>query len=1092
MIVFMKKVGLLLLVLFVCLGSNAQGVYQMWGISREGGSANLGTIYSVAHDGSNLQTHHSFTVKNYGSAPKYSELVEYNGKFYGTTTGGGIGYGTIFQWDASTNEYIMKYAFTGTSGRQPFGTMAVYNGRFYGTSNIGGTNNVGVIFEWDPATNIYTKKIDLSLANGCSPYGGMKLHNDKFYGLTSRGGTTNEGTIYEWDPATNIYTKKIDLTSSTLGAFPYGSLVFNGTTFYATARYSGNGSGAILEWNPVTNVCTKKYEFVRANGATPYNDLTYYNGSYFGFTASGGLYSAGVIFEWNPATNVYIKRFDFSGTPDSGPQGHFTVVGNKLYALSYYGGGNSYGFVIEWDPVANQMSYKSSFDNATGWEPISSFTVGGDGKLYSTTAAGGSENAGTIFEWSPSTNTISTKISFNGNEGKYSKENLVRDGNKLYGMTKNGGANGTGVIFEWDLSTGIYTRKTDFTSYFASSIRYPSGKLVKYGTSYYGLSESGGIGSDGAIFQWSPVTNTLTQMAVFNSTNGEGPMGSMVLYGNKFYGMTSQGGSGGTGVIFEWDPTTNTLSKKIDLTGTNGKYPYGDLVLYDNKFYGMTYQGGINNAGVIFEWDPATNVYSKKVDLSSTNGSNPYGNLTLYNNKFYGLTSTGGTGSDGGVIFEWDPAINIYTRKYSFTMYSADGSTPYGTLTMNSEKFYGVTYRGGAASGVLFEWDPATNAYTKKANLSSPGPASPFYTELLPIPAPVSSGNPGHCLSLSSITIDASNSNVWVPITDLKGDVVAEIKANGNILGIVSNSMFINNGTVREDEAKRLYLDRNLTITPQVQPSSPVDIRLYIRSSEYLTLKNAVSSNGQPSGINSITDISIFKNSVNSCSSNISQVANPVASTVTNWENDYVLSASITSFSSFYFANKAFAALPLNLLDFKGRLESNNALLNWKTDNEQNTSHFEIERSINGVNYTVVGNVSSANTPGIHNYSFADPAITSLGAEVVYYRLKQIDIDKRFTYSQIVTLSIENRNVVLFYPNPVTDKANLTIILKKPEQVQLKVIDNIGRVVKQQQWNLPAGSTSLSIDMKGLMKGLYYLELIGNNVINRQLNFIKQ
>lgn len=170
--------------------------------------------------------------------------------------------------------------------------------------------------------------------------------------------------------------------------------------------------------------------------------------------------------------------------------------------------------------------------------------------------------------------------------------------------------------------------------------------------------------------------------------------------------MTSQGGSGGTGVIFEWDPSTNVYTKKIDLTGTNGKYPFGDLILYGNKFYGMTYQGGINNAGVIFDWDPATNVYSKKVDLSCTNGSNQYGNLMLYTNKFYGLTNTGGTNSDGGVIFEWDPVTNIYTRKYSFTMYGDNGSRPYGTLTMNGGKFYGVPYHGGGASGVLFEWTP--------------------------------------------------------------------------------------------------------------------------------------------------------------------------------------------------------------------------------------------------------------------------------------------------------------------------------------------------------------------------------------------------
>ncbi len=1083
----MKKVGLLLLTLFVSsLVINAQGVYQMWGTSREGGSANIGAIYSVASDGTNLQTRHSFRIATPGIAPRLSELVEYNGKFYGTTTGGGIGHGTIFQWDAVTNEYIMKHAFTGTGGRYPYGTMTLYNGKFYGTTNLGGTNSVGVIFEWDPATNIYTKKIDLSTAIGSSPFGAMQVYNDKLYGLTNRGGTTNEGTIYEWDPVTNIYTKKIDLTSSVSGSLPFGSLMFNGTTFYATAKYGGNGSGVILEWNPVTNACTKKFEFVWANGAAPYSDLTYYNGRYFGLTTAGGIYGAGVIFEWNPSTNVYTKRFDFSGGSGSGPQGHFTVVGNKLYALSYNGGESNYGFVIEWDPVANQMNYKSSFSNATGREPLNSFTVSSDGKLYSTTAAGGPEDAGTLFEWSPLSNTINTKISFNSNEGKYSGENLVRDGSKLYGMTKVGGKYGYGVIFEWDLSTERYTHKVDFTS----AIRYPGGKLVKYGSNYYGVSEAGGSGQ-GTIFQWNPSTNTLTQIVAFNGVNGEAPRGDMILYGNKFYGMTLQGGSTGQGVIYECDPATNTLIKKIDFTGTNGRYSYGGLSLFGNKLYGMTFRGGANNAGVIFEWDPVSNVYSKKVELGGTNGINPYGNLTLCNNKFYGLTYAGGINSDGGVIFEWDPGTNIYARKYSFTMYGEDGSSPYGSLTLNGGKLYGVTYRGGAgASGVLFEWDPATNAYTKKSSLSRPGPAFPFYTQLLPLPAPVSSGNPGNCLSLPSITIDASNSSAWVPITNSQGDVVAEIKANGNTLGIVSSSMFINNAMVREDRSKKLFLDRNLTITPQFQPTSPVDIRLYIKNSEYLALKNALNSSGQLSGVNSISDISIFKNPVNNCSPVILQVASPVVTTISNWENDYVLSASINSFSSFYFANKSFATLPLNLLEFKGHLENNNALLSWKTDNEQNTSHFEIERSTDGFNYTTAGNVSSANVPGIHQYHFTDASITSLGVATVYYRLKQVDIGGEFNYSHVVPLTLDNTSSVSLYPNPVSNKATIYITSSKPEQLDIRIIDNIGRVVKQQQSKITAGNTSLSIDVKHLSKGVYYLDIKGIT-INKQFSFIK-
>jgi trimeric autotransporter adhesin len=152
-----------------------------------------------------------------------------------------------------------------------------------------------------------------------------------------------------------------------------------------------------------------------------------------------------------------------------------------------------------------------------------------------------------------------------------------------------------------------------------------------------------------------------------------------------------------------------------------------------------------------------------------------------------------------------------------------------------------------------------------------------------------------------------------------------------------------------------------------------------------------------------------------------------------------------------------------------------------------------VERSTDGRSYHAIGTVASANTAGIHQYSFTDANVISLDAAIVYYRLKQKDIDGRFTYSKIVALLIEDRsNLVLFYPNPVINEANLTIAINQPEQVWSRIIDNTGRVVKQQQWSLFAGSTSLSLDVKGLAKGMYYLELKGNNVINKRLKFLKK
>jgi len=184
--------------------------------------------------------------------------------------------------------------------------------------------------------------------------------------------------------------------------------------------------------------------------------------------------------------------------------------------------------------------------------------------------------------------------------------------------------------------------------------------------------------------------------------------------------------------------------------------------------------------------------------------------------------------------------------------------------------------------------------------------------------------------------------------------------------------------------------------------------------------------------------------------------------------------------------------LPLELVEFNGRTAGNGAVLNWKTTGEQNTESFDIERSTDGRSFTAVGNVAAVNRSGDHNYTYSDNTISLLGTQVVYYRLKQKDTDGRFAYSRIINLRLDNsKNTVLFYPNPVIHDANLSITVLKPEIVYGKIIDQAGRVVKQQQWSVSAGTTSFSIDLNLLAKGTYFLELKGVTIHERK-QFVKQ
>jgi hypothetical protein len=182
---------------------------------------------------------------------------------------------------------------------------------------------------------------------------------------------------------------------------------------------------------------------------------------------------------------------------------------------------------------------------------------------------------------------------------------------------------------------------------------------------------------------------------------------------------------------------------------------------------------------------------------------------------------------------------------------------------------------------------------------------------------------------------------------------MAEIYANGNVLGTVTSSFYKNAAAIRNKNGTH-YLDRNMTITPQFQPSPslPVKLRLYISKAEF----NALDADGL-SGVSAITDLKILKNN-DPCANGISAATTLITPTYAeaHGANGYMLqSDNITGFSSFYFASSN-VILPVRLLTFTGSLQNNNSvLLSWKTENEINTSHFIVERSIDGSNFNNIG-----------------------------------------------------------------------------------------------------------------------------------------
>lgn len=188
-----------------------------------------------------------------------------------------------------------------------------------------------------------------------------------------------------------------------------------------------------------------------------------------------------------------------------------------------------------------------------------------------------------------------------------------------------------------------------------------------------------------------------------------------------------------------------------------------------------------------------------------------------------------------------------------------------------------------------------------------------------------------------------------------------------------------------------------------------------------------------------------------------------------------------------------YSTLPLSLSDFKAQLSGTDGLLNWKTSSEQNTSHFEIERSIDGRNFIKIGTITAAGNSVIEKqYNYIDKNITLLGSPVIYYRLKTIDADGKSTYSKIIAININNKEaVVMLYPNPVHESATLMISVSKKEKITYSIIDQTGKTIQQNNISINAGSNTVLIETNSLAAGVYTLSLNGQNTTT-QLKFMKQ
>jgi hypothetical protein len=169
------------------------------------------------------------------------------------------------------------------------------------------------------------------------------------------------------------------------------------------------------------------------------------------------------------------------------------------------------------------------------------------------------------------------------------------------------------------------------------------------------------------------------------------------------------------------------------------------------------------------------------------------------------------------------------------------------------------------------------------------------------------------------------------------------------------------------------------------------------------------------------------------------------------------------------------APLPIVLVDFAGTLNSNKTiLLNWSTQVEVNLSYFTIERSADGANWEIIGTVQAVgNAQFASYYSFTDQNPLS---GLNYYRLQMTDLDNKSGFTAIEIVRTPIIKLFKVFPNPAKDYVDIT--LSKATTGYIRLLNQFGQVLQQQQLSEANNGTTLSFQLFSYPTGSYIIQVV--------------
>jgi hypothetical protein len=175
--------------------------------------------------------------------------------------------------------------------------------------------------------------------------------------------------------------------------------------------------------------------------------------------------------------------------------------------------------------------------------------------------------------------------------------------------------------------------------------------------------------------------------------------------------------------------------------------------------------------------------------------------------------------------------------------------------------------------------------------------------------------------------------------------------------------------------------------------------------------------------------------------------------------------------------------LPIELLNFSAQCNSldhgiKEVFLHWQTASETNNDYFVLEKSKNALNWIEIATIDGAgNSNSLLNYNYTDQLST------VFYRLKQVDFDGNFSYSDIIQVNCQDIlqdkliEIIYIYPNPAHNDVNYTIFSTQDREIIISVINVLGENILREHKYIKEGLNNYSLNVSALTAGVYHFKI---------------